>query len=110
MLNTKTPPISKRLKKIRGFRGLSQKALGIKSGIDEFSASARMNQYETGKHVPDYNTLTRIAKVLKVPVVYFYCDNDSIAELILAWSKLTKSEKDQLLVHAQMMGDTTDTE
>ena len=46
---------------------LSQKALGIKAGIDQFSASARMNQYETDKHVPDFGTVKRIAKILKVP-------------------------------------------
>lgn len=44
---------------------------GIAADIDEFSASARMNQYETGKHIPDLLTLKQISKILKVPIAYF---------------------------------------
>mgnify|MGYP006359312815 CR=1 FL=1 len=69
-------PVCKRLKQARILNGLSQKQLGIYAGIDEFSASARMNQYETGKHVPDFLTLKRIAMVLGYPVAYFYAEDD----------------------------------
>lgn len=65
-------PISKRLKEARLAAGMSQKQLGIASGIDEFVASARMNQYETGKHTPEYSVLATIAKVLDLPAAYFY--------------------------------------
>jgi transcriptional regulator with XRE-family HTH domain len=41
---------------------------GIQAGIDQFSASARMNQYEKGKHSPDLTTVARLCKVLNVPV------------------------------------------
>jgi len=75
-------PLPKRLKEARLAAGLSQKSLGIAAGIDEFSASPRMNQYETGKHIPDYSTLSKIAKVLKVPVPYFYAKDDLLAEII----------------------------
>ena len=64
-------PVFKRLKEARKKAGISQKNLGIAAGIDEFSASARMNQYETGKHTPDFLTLSKIAKVLKTPVAFF---------------------------------------
>ena len=88
-------PVSKRLKEARLAAGLSQKSLGIAAGIDEFSASARMNQYETGKHVPDYSTLSLIAKVLKLPVAYFYADTDELAHIIRFYSLLsTKQRKD----------------
>jgi len=83
----KKSPVSQRLKAARLESGLSQKALGIKSGIDEFSASARMNQYETDKHVPDYLTLKRIAKVLKLPTAYFYCESDDLADVVKGWAK-----------------------
>ncbi|MCD6039217.1 MAG: Helix-turn-helix domain [Gammaproteobacteria bacterium] len=86
-------PICKRLKKARVAAGLSQKTLGIVAGIDEFSASARMNQYETGKHTPDYLTLTRIAKVLKLPTAYFYAESDELAEAIELFSKSRKSNR-----------------
>lgn len=94
--NTESP-IAKRLKEARLRAGLSQKSLGIKAGIDQFAASARMNQYETGKHVPDYGTLKRIAKVLKVPAAYFYCDDKELAELVLAWSQVSRAKRKQLL-------------
>jgi len=87
LLNKKKSPVSHRLREARLDSGLSQKVLGIKSGIDEFSASARMNQYETDKHVPDYWTIKRIAKVLKLPAAYFYCDDDELADVIKQWSK-----------------------
>ena len=76
-------PIPKRLKAARKAAGLSQEKLGIMAGIDEFSASARMNQYETGTHTPDYSTMKKIAKVLKIPTVYFYAEEDYLAEIIL---------------------------
>eukprot|EP01037_Dinobryon_pediforme_P020488 gene20489-biopygen12396 len=36
--------------------------------IDEFTASARMNQYERGVHEPDFGMVMKFAAVLKVPV------------------------------------------
>lgn len=91
-------PFSKRLKEARGALGISQKRLGIAAGIDEFVASARMNQYETGKHVPDFNMSQKIAKVLKVPAAYFYTTDDGLAELIRIYGKL--SEKNQCRLKA----------
>ena len=90
-------PIKKRLKDARIAAGLSQKSLGIAADIDEFSASARMNQYETGKHTPDYSMLKRIAKVLKLPAAYFYAESDELALLIKLFSNLKKADRTTLL-------------
>lgn len=86
-----------RLREARERAGLSQKALGIAAGIDEFSASARMNQYETGKHTPDYLTLKQIAKVLKVSPAYFYADSVEMAEIILLSSQSSRAIKLKIL-------------
>ncbi len=86
-------PLCKRLKEARLAANLSQKNLGIAAGMDEFSASARMNHYEIGRHAPDYSTLKRIAKVLKLPVAFFYAESDELAQLIQQFSKLKKSDK-----------------
>lgn len=94
-------PLCKRLKEARLAAGLSQKKLGIAAGMDEFSASARMNHYEIGRHTPDYNTLKRIAKVLKLPVAYFYADADELALLIHAFSHLSKPQKSVILKQVQ---------
>lgn len=90
-------PISKRLKEARQEAKLSQKQLGIASGIDEFVASARMNQYETGKHVPDFTVIQNIAKVLKVPPSFFYTVEDDLADIIKLYGRISKKEQTKLL-------------
>lgn len=95
-------PLPMRLREARDKSGLSQKGLGIEAGIDASSSSARINQYETGKHTPDYTTLAQLAKVLKVPVPYFYCEDDRLAQLILAYSKLPAKTKNQLLTQLEL--------
>lgn len=92
-------PIAKRLKETRLAAKISQKKLGIASGIDQFAASARMNQYEKGKHTPDYLTLKRIAYVVEVPVAYYYAEDDDLAELIASYGTLSKSDKRKFLKH-----------
>lgn len=90
-------PVAKRLKEARIAAGLSQKSLGIAAGIDEFSASARMNQYETGKHTPDYSTLSLIAKVLNLPVAFFYAETNELATIIQFFNNLSKIQKKAFL-------------
>src|ERR1700733_9404444 len=89
--------VAKRLKEGRQRAGLSQKQLGIQAGIDEFSASARINQYERGKHMPDLQTLTRLAAVMRMPAPYFYCEDPELAELILKFSALGRAQRRRLL-------------
>lgn len=91
-----TSPIGDRLREARGKLGLSQKQLGVLAGIDEFSASPRINQYERGKHVPDYSTATRLAKVLEVPVPYLYTDDDDLAALIIAYARASTKKRSEI--------------
>lgn len=77
--------------------GISQKQLGILAGIDAFSASPRINQYERGKHEPDLSTLTRLAEALQVPVPYFYCEDPELAVVIVGFARLRKSERKKIL-------------
>jgi transcriptional regulator with XRE-family HTH domain len=90
-----------RLKAARKAAGLTQEALGIAAGIDEFSASARLNQYEKAKHWPDYGTACRIAKVLKIDPAYFYSRSDSVAALLAQWAKASPATKTRLLKELQ---------
>lgn len=75
-------PLPKRLREARLAANLSQKELGITAGMDQFSASPRINQYETGKHSPDFLTLKNLAHVLSVPTAFFYAEEDDLAEMI----------------------------
>lgn len=83
---------AKRLREAREAIGISQKQLGIQAGIDQFVASARINQYERGKHVPDLMTAQRLASQLRVPVSYLYEPNDDLAALIRIASHLSTDQ------------------
>ena len=89
--------LAKRLKEARLRAGLTQERLGVLAGIDEASASARMNQYERGKHEPDWLTVQRLARVLSVPVAFLYADDDATAELLLAFDALPLEAREDLL-------------
>ena len=81
-----------RLKQARLNAGLSQKMLGIEAGIDAFVASTRINRYELGIHRPDLLTVRKLAKVLDVPVAFFFADeDDDIAELLFRYGKVDPS-------------------
>ena len=85
--------LARRLKAARLRKELSQERLGVLAGIDEASASARMNQYERGKHSPDWLTVERLAGVLEVPVAYFYVVEDDMAEMLLRFHGLKQSDR-----------------
>ena len=89
--------VAKRLKEARLQAGISQKQLGIRAGIDEFSASPRINQYEQGKHTPGFSTAERLAKVLKVPTPFLYARDDELAQWILAHRSVSQQERQRVL-------------
>lgn len=78
-------PLPVRLRQLREMRGLSQKELGILAGIDPSAASPRINQYERGKHAPNFSVAARLAEVLGAPAAYLYAEDDSLADLILSF-------------------------
>jgi transcriptional regulator with XRE-family HTH domain len=91
------PLFSRRLKAARLLAELSQEKLGIAAGVDEFSASARINQYERGKHTPDVLTATHLAYVLNVPLSYFYAESEDEATLLLCYYRLPARKRQQML-------------
>lgn len=90
-------PIPVRLKEARLRAGLTQKQLGVMIGMDESSASGRMNHYEKNRHTPDIRTLRQLAEVLGVPLNYFFCDDEKSARLAIEIDKRPDAQKDQLL-------------
>nr|WP_314901837.1 helix-turn-helix transcriptional regulator [uncultured Deefgea sp.] len=95
-------PFPARLKEARTIKGLTQLQLGLKLGMDTNSASARMNQYEKGKHAPDYDTMKRTADELGVPVAYFFCESQTDAQLVKTISHLSENDKKKLLEQLQV--------
>lgn len=88
---------AKRLREAREAIGISQKQLGILAGIDQFVASARINQYERGKHIPDLLTAQRLAIELRVPVSFLYEPDDDLAALLRLVGHLPKARLRALL-------------
>ncbi|HAT7593437.1 helix-turn-helix domain-containing protein [Klebsiella pneumoniae] len=91
----------RRLKQARLASGLSQKRLGIAAGIDEFVASTRINRYEKGVHEPGTEIVQKLAEVLRVPLAYFYAEDDDLAELMLAFLSLSKQERIEVISHVR---------
>ena len=104
-LMTKTSILARRLKEARLRSGLTQERLGVLAGIDEYSASARMNQYERGKHSPHYEIMVRLAAVLNVSVTFFYAEDDQEAELLLLFAQLPRPLRDAAVEHVRALAD-----
>ena len=77
---------SRRLREARKRLGVSQAQLGIQIGLDPGVASARINRYEQAVHLPDYDTLVRLAEGLNVPLPFLFAERDDLAEAILDFS------------------------
>jgi transcriptional regulator with XRE-family HTH domain len=103
--DTPTPDtaFSRRLKQARLRSGLTQEQLGIQAGIDEFSASTRVNQYEKGRHTPAIQTSQRLARALLVPTGFLYEDDDLLASLLAIAGRLSKEKKRLLLATAEKL-------
>ena len=77
--------------------GIPQDKLGVLIGLDEHTASARISRYESGVHEPPIKTARDLAEALDVPLGYLYCDDDKLANIVLAVSQLPESDRDHLL-------------
>ncbi|MBP5953424.1 helix-turn-helix domain-containing protein [Pseudomonas sp. P42] len=89
--------LGKRIKQARMQAGLSQERLGLDAGLDEMSASTRMNRYELGKRVPAPDFVQRLSQVLSVPAAFFYAVEDDEAELLAKFHKLGAPERVELM-------------
>lgn len=75
--------IGDKIKRIRNFRGLTQKELGIALGFPETNADVRTAQYESGTRTPKMELLSEIAKVLDVSILNFHVEVIGCAEDIM---------------------------
>lgn len=75
--------IGEKIKKIRTFRNMKQRDLGILIGFTETTADNRIAQYETNYRVPKKDILLKIAEVLDVNPMNFISDTDGTATDIM---------------------------
>ena len=83
----------RRLREARLRSGIAQDRLGVMIGLDEGCSSARMSRYENGVHEPPFPIIESIAGILKVPVAYFFCGDDRLAEIILTYSSASEKTR-----------------
>lgn len=102
----KSQPVSivgRRMRERREALGLAQEKVGVAIGLDESSARARISRYELGVHEPPFATVKLLAGVLDVPPPYMYCEEQDIADLLLALhkfpSKVRRQKVDVLMAH-----------
>ena len=58
--------IGDKIHRIRDFRGMTQKQLGMAVGFDEKSADVRIAQYESGTRTPKQPLVEKLAEALDV--------------------------------------------
>lgn len=100
--------LTSRLKEARLRAGLSQERLGTLAGLDEMSASSRMNQYERGKHTPGFFLIERLAQALNMPTPWFYTRDDDMADLLLAYNTLPADQKEKALAYVRELAAHAD--
>ena len=82
---------------MRQAAGLSQRELGRRIGLLEEVVSSRVTRYELGTSEPDFETAAKLARELGVPLAYLLADDETLAEIILAASKLPVAEQRKLV-------------
>ena len=87
--------VGRRMRERREALGLAQEKVGVAIGLDESSARARISRYELGVHEPPYATVKLLANVLDVPPPYMYCEEQDIADLLLALHKVPSKVRKQ---------------
>ena len=96
-VSAKKSTLGRRLRQARERAQLPQDRLGVLAGLEESSSSARISRYESGIHEPPALFAQALARVLGVPVAYLYCEDDRLAEIILAYSGMSEAQRESLL-------------
>jgi transcriptional regulator with XRE-family HTH domain len=105
-------PFASRLREARVRKGARLKAAGLKGrytqervalniGVEEASATSRINHYEQGRHLPDLEMAKRLANELEVPLAFLFCEEDNMAELVLLFERLSVRKRKQALILLQ---------
>ena len=77
---------AQKLRKARELKGISQRELGLLTGLSDKSISA----YEQGRVMPPLDILPKLAKHLNQPISYFLNEETSIDRLMLHIEDLEK--------------------
>lgn len=56
-----------------------------------------MSRYENGIHEPPFPVIESIAGILEVPVAYFFCDDDRLAEIMRIYVSTNEKARQGML-------------
>ncbi|UKE46223.1 helix-turn-helix transcriptional regulator [Xanthomonas translucens pv. cerealis] len=89
--------VAARLCQARDLRGLSQRDVGVRMGLDKDTASARISRYESGAMSISLESLFEMAKALEVPPAYLLASSASMADAVLALGEQSDFQQEELV-------------
>ncbi|KTF36579.1 helix-turn-helix domain-containing protein [Xanthomonas vesicatoria] len=88
--------VAARLRQARERRGLSQREVGMRMGLDKDTASARISRYESGAMSISLEALFEMAEALEVPPAFLLASSPGMADAIMALGEQSHSQQEQL--------------
>ena len=88
--------VAARLRQARELRGLSQREVGVRMGLDKDTASARISRYESASMSISLEALFELAEALEVPPAFLLASTPGMADAILALGDQSDRQQDQL--------------
>lgn len=85
-----------RLRQARQLRGLSQREVGVRMGLDKDTASARISRYESESMAISLESLFELAQALDVPPAYLLATTPAMANAILALGSESEAQQVRL--------------
>lgn len=85
-----------RLRQARQLRGLSQREVGVRMGLDKDTASARISRYESESMAISLDSLFELAHALNVPPAYLLATTPAMASAILALGEHNEGQQGRL--------------
>ena len=88
--------VAARLRQARQLRGLSQREVGVRMGLDKDTASARISRYESESMAVSLESLFKLARALDVPPAYLLATTPAMADAILSLGRESESQQGSL--------------
>ncbi|HDS1656574.1 TPA: helix-turn-helix transcriptional regulator [Stenotrophomonas maltophilia] len=88
--------VAARLRQARHLRGLSQREVGVRMGLDKDTASARISRYESESMTVSLESLFALANALEVPPAYLVAGTSAMADAILCMEALSEKQQRDL--------------
>jgi transcriptional regulator with XRE-family HTH domain len=93
----------RRLREVRLRIPCTQEQLGIMIGLDEGTARSRISRYETGDIKSPRSAAKQVSDALQIPLAYFYCDDDLLARMVIAYWSLDETKRAEVLELVEQM-------